>query len=43
MDEIASLWVSGNTWKPDMLPSVREKLKDDWSRAIGRAGNWIQD
>ena len=42
-DEIASLWLPGNTWKPGMLPSVRKKLSNDWSRAVNRAGNWIED
>ena len=42
-DEIASLWLPGNTWKPDMLPSVRKKLNSDWSRAVSRAGDWIED
>ena len=42
-DEIASLWLPGNTWKPGMLPSVRKKLSSDWSRAVSRAGGWIED
>ena len=42
-NEIASLWLPGNTWQPDMLPSVRKKLSNDWSRAVSRATEWIED
>ena len=42
-NEIASLWLPGNAWQPDMLPSVRKKLSNDWSRAVSRATEWIED
>lgn len=41
IDELKQLWKRERTFEPRMSDSDRERLLEGWSRAIGRAANWI--
>ena len=41
-DEIAANWESDRQYIPSMDKSQRERLYDDWQRAVGRSKNWQQ-
>ena len=41
IDELKHLWKRERTFEPRMSDSDRERLIEGWSRAIGRAANWI--
>ncbi len=41
-DEIAANWESDRQYIPSMDDSQRERLYNDWQRAIGRSKNWQQ-
>ena len=40
--EIASQWQADRTFKPGMRPAARAALVNGWTRALGRAGQWIE-
>src|SRR5262249_15553177 len=39
--EIGELWQREKTFEPRMSKSQRNQLLTDWSRAVGRASDWI--
>lgn len=40
-NELSELWQREKTFEPRMPASERDRLLSDWTRAIGRAGKWI--
>lgn len=43
INELSELWRREKTFEPNMAKSERQRLLADWTRAVGRAGNWIKD
>jgi glycerol kinase len=41
-DEIGELWLRERTFEPRMSETERERLIEEWSRAVGRASNWTK-
>ncbi len=41
-DDLRDNWQIGQTWKPQMEPSQREKLYEDWLKAVERTLNWVE-
>lgn len=39
--ELSELWQREKTFEPSMSASERERLLSDWTRAVGRAKNWV--
>jgi glycerol kinase len=40
-DEIASQWAIDRTFEPQMKADQRDKLRAEWSKAVGRAKAWV--
>src|SRR5882724_8583915 len=43
ISELSELWQREKTFEPNMAESERQRLVADWTRAVGRAGNWIKE
>jgi glycerol kinase len=41
VSELSELWEREKTFEPNMSASERERLLSDWTRAVGRAKNWV--
>jgi len=42
-DEIRAAWEEDRTFEPTMEEAVRAKYLAEWKKAVGRAGNWIEE
>jgi len=40
VDELSELWEREKTFDPKMSKATRERLLEDWAKAVGRATNW---
>ncbi len=43
LDEIRALWACATSFYPDMEGERREKLMDEWHRAVGRSRGWAKE
>jgi len=41
IEELSELWEREKTFEPNMKETERERLLSEWSRAVGRATNWV--
>jgi len=41
-DEIAAQWASDRTFEPNMAESEKNRLRQEWSKALERAKRWIE-
>jgi glycerol kinase len=39
--ELSELWQREKTFEPRMVKSERDRLLSEWTRAVGRASNWV--
>jgi glycerol kinase len=39
--ELSELWQREKTFEPQMSASERDRLLSEWTRAVGRAANWV--
>jgi len=42
-DELLANWKADRTWKPALAEHEREKLYQEWKRAVTRSFDWVQD
>jgi glycerol kinase len=42
IEGLRSNWRAGKTWHPNMEPSTRAKLYQNWLRAVDRSTGWMQ-
>ncbi len=42
-EEIVSLWQVDKIFEPSMPKNQKEKLLENWNKAVGKAKSWIQN
>ena len=42
-DELLANWKADRTWKPALAEHEREKLYQEWKRAVTRSFDWVQN
>lgn len=43
LDELRKNWQEGQRWEPDMAAEERERLLRNWSKAVSKTLNWVDD
>jgi len=42
LEELRSNWRADRTWTPNMSPSVRQSLFNNWKKAVTRSRDWVE-
>ncbi len=43
LDELRSNWQEGKRWEPDMPAAERDRLMRNWTKAVSKTLDWVDD